>query len=138
MTKVIVIGQGYVGLPVAVRAAEAGFDVVGYDLDEAKVKRLANGDSFVEDISEARLRGVLDSGRYRPSADDADLVGFDVAVISVPTPLSEGVPDLSHISPPQPRSARMCAPAAPSFWSPQPIPAPRRSWWARSWPTCQG
>lgn len=97
MTKVIVIGQGYVGLPVAVRAAEAGFDVIGYDLDEGKVKRLADGDSFVEDIPTARLQAVLDGGCYRPSAAPDDLARFDVAVISVPTPLAEGVPDLSYI-----------------------------------------
>jgi len=97
MQKVIVIGQGYVGLPVAVRAAEAGFDVVGFDVDAARVQRLAAGESFIEDITEARLRAVLDSGRYRPSAHPADLDGFDVAVISVPTPLREGIPDLSYI-----------------------------------------
>ena len=97
MTKVIVIGQGYVGLPVAVRAAEAGFDVVGYDLDEDKVKRLADGDSFIEDIPAARLQAVLASGMYRPSADASALERFDIAVISVPTPLAEGVPDLSYI-----------------------------------------
>jgi len=82
---------------VAVRAAEAGYEVVGYDLDEAKVKRLADGDSFIEDIPAARLRAALASGRYRASADPSALEGFDIAVISVPTPLTEGVPDLSHI-----------------------------------------
>ena len=97
MTKAIVVGQGYVGLPVAVRAAEVGFDVVGLDLDEGRVKRLADGESFVEDISDERLGAVLASGRYRPSADPADAAGFDVAVVSVPTPLTDGIPDLSYI-----------------------------------------
>ena len=97
MQKVIVVGQGYVGLPVAVRAAEAGFGVVGFDVDADRVKRLAAGESFVGDISDERLSAVLAGGRYRPSADPADLAGFDVAVISVPTPLREGVPDLSYI-----------------------------------------
>ncbi len=97
MTKVIVVGQGYVGLPVAVRAAEAGFDVVGLDLDEGRIKRLADGESFVEDISDERLGAVLASGRYHPSSDADDAEDFDVAVISVPTPLTDGIPDLSYI-----------------------------------------
>ena len=97
MTKVIVVGQGYVGLPVAVRAAEVGFDVIGYDLDERRITQLAGGSSFVEDITDARLGAVLASGNYRPSADASDLEGFDVAVVSVPTPLTDGVPDLSYI-----------------------------------------
>lgn len=97
VTKLIVVGQGYVGLPVAVRAAEAGFDVVGLDLDEGRIKRLIDGTSFVEDISDERLGGVLASGRYRPSSRPEDAEGFDVAVISVPTPLRDGVPDLRYI-----------------------------------------
>jgi UDP-N-acetyl-D-glucosamine dehydrogenase len=95
--RVVVVGQGYVGLPVAVRACEQGFDVVGYDLDETKVKRLMAGESFVDDITPERLRTALDSGRYRATIDVGDAAGFDIAVISVPTPLSEGNPDLSHI-----------------------------------------
>ncbi len=94
---VAVVGQGYVGLPVAVRACEQGFDVVGFDLDETKIERLAAGDSYVEDITDERLGAALRTGRYRPSADAADLVEFDVAVISVPTPLRDGAPDLSYI-----------------------------------------
>jgi nucleotide sugar dehydrogenase len=97
MTKVVVVGQGYVGLPVAVRAAEVGFDVVGLDLDVSRIERLAKGDSFVEDITHDRLVAALDSGRYQPSSDPDDAKGFDVAVISVPTPLREGIPDLSYI-----------------------------------------
>ncbi len=93
----MVIGQGYVGLPLAVRAAEQGYQVVGYDLDRARIAALAEGRSFIEDIPDARLRPILESGRFTPSADAADLAGFDLAVISVPTPLREGLPDLSYI-----------------------------------------
>jgi len=95
--KTVVMGQGYVGLPLAVRAAEVGYDVIGIDVDGSRVKRLRAGESFVEDVPSARLRAVLDSGRYRASADPDDAAGFDVCVIAVPTPLSDGVPDLSHI-----------------------------------------
>ncbi|MCC5954005.1 MAG: nucleotide sugar dehydrogenase [Acidimicrobiia bacterium] len=93
----VVIGQGYVGLPLAVRAAETAYDVVGFDVDKTKVDMLANGESPVEDISDERLEAVLSAGRYRPTTDPGDLSDFDVAVISVPTPLSEGAPDLSYI-----------------------------------------
>jgi len=97
MTKVVVIGQGYVGLPVSIRASEADFEVIGFDINLSRVRDLAAGKSFIEDISDARLGAALASSRYRPSADPADLAEFDVAVISVPTPLREGVPDLSFI-----------------------------------------
>ena len=95
--RTAVIGQGYVGLPVAVRAAEAGFDVVGFDVDANKIKHLAAGESTVEDITDERLAAVLDNHHYQPSSDPADLAGFDIAIISVPTPLSDGAPDLSYI-----------------------------------------
>jgi UDP-N-acetyl-D-glucosamine dehydrogenase len=95
--RVVVVGQGYVGLPVAVRAVEVGFDVIGLDLDVAKVERLRRGESFVDDVSSAQLASALGSGRYRPSTDPTEAKDFDVAVISVPTPLDEGVPDLSFI-----------------------------------------
>lgn len=95
--RVIIVGQGYVGLPLAVRAAEQGYDVVGFDVDKAKIDLLASGSSYIEDIPDARLGAVVASGRYRASADPADLAGFDIAVISVPTPLREGLPDLSYI-----------------------------------------
>ncbi|WP_327068539.1 nucleotide sugar dehydrogenase [Kitasatospora sp. NBC_01250] len=95
--RVVIAGQGYVGLPLAVRAAEVGHRVVGYDIDRRRIARLAGGDSYVEDIPNARLRPLLADGSYRPSAEPADLAGFDVAVITVPTPLRDGVPDLSFI-----------------------------------------
>ena len=95
--RLVVLGQGYVGLPLAVRGVEAGYDVVGYDVDAGKVARLGRGDSPVEDIADDRLGAALATGRYRATDDVADLAGFDVAVISVPTPLRDGAPDLSYI-----------------------------------------
>ncbi|MFE5773996.1 nucleotide sugar dehydrogenase [Streptomyces sp. NPDC056485] len=95
--QIVAAGQGYVGLPLAVRAAEAGHRVTGYDVDADRVRRLAAGDSHVEDVPSGRLRAVLDAGTYRASADEAALAGYDIAVITVPTPLREGVPDLSFI-----------------------------------------
>jgi UDP-N-acetyl-D-glucosamine dehydrogenase len=95
--RVVVVGQGYVGLPLAMRATEVGYEVVGFDVDTARVERLAAGDSYVGDIPDSRLQAALATRRYRPSADPTDLAGFDVAVITVPTPLRDGAPDLSYI-----------------------------------------
>lgn len=95
--KLVVVGQGYVGLPLALRAVEAGFDVVGFDLDPNRVKRLATGDSYVEDISTERLTAALDSGRYLPTDDPEEMAEFDIAVVDVPTPLKEGIPNLAYV-----------------------------------------
>ncbi|MGC9665580.1 nucleotide sugar dehydrogenase [Planosporangium sp. 12N6] len=95
--KVVLVGQGYVGLPVAMAAVEAGYDVVGIDLDVTRVKKLNVGESFVEDITDERLAAALASGRYKASYDYADAAGFDICVITVPTPLREGIPDLTFI-----------------------------------------
>lgn len=92
--KVVVIGQGYVGLPVAMRAVEVGFNVVGIDADPRKVTALNDGASYVEDIPDAQLRAALDSGRFVASAGAEACADFAVAVIAVPTPLHEGMPDL--------------------------------------------
>jgi len=95
--RVLVIGQGYVGLPLAMRAVEVGHVVTGYDVDVDRVKRLAAGDSYVEDVSSSRLAAALATGRFRVSTEAKVCAGFDVAVITVPTPLREGNPDLSYI-----------------------------------------
>ncbi|MFN2606290.1 MAG: nucleotide sugar dehydrogenase, partial [Acidimicrobiales bacterium] len=94
---VVVVGQGYVGLPLAMRAVEVGWSVVGYDTDEGRIKRLAAGESYVEDVSDEVLVAALAGGRYLASRDPGACAGFDVAVITVPTPLRDGNPDLSHI-----------------------------------------
>ncbi|MEO6317625.1 MAG: nucleotide sugar dehydrogenase [Acidimicrobiales bacterium] len=93
----IIVGQGYVGLPLAMRAVAAGYDVVGYDLDEHRSKALGAGTSFVEDISDADVAAALATGRYRAVTSLASIERFDVAVITVPTPLREGIPDLTFI-----------------------------------------
>jgi UDP-N-acetyl-D-glucosamine dehydrogenase len=94
----VVVGQGYAGLPLAMRAVEVGFDVVGFDVDVAKVKRLGAGISHVEDVGTDRLATALATGRYEPTDDPGRTRGFDIAVIDVPTPLADGVPNLSHVT----------------------------------------
>jgi UDP-N-acetyl-D-glucosamine dehydrogenase len=96
-TRLLVVGQGYVGLALAMRAVEVGFDVVGYDVDGDRIKSLAAGRSFVEDVGDEALHAALDTGRYRPVSRFEDVDGFDIAVIAVPTPLREGAPDVSYI-----------------------------------------
>jgi nucleotide sugar dehydrogenase len=96
-STVVVVGQGYVGLPVAMRAVEMGFRVVGIDLDEPRIRSLASGHSYVDDISDATVVAALDSGRYLPTTDYREAAKFDFAVITVPTPLKESTPDLSYI-----------------------------------------
>lgn len=95
--RAVVVGQGYVGLPVAMRAVHVGLDVIGIDVDDRRVAQLAAGDSYVGDISSAELAAALSSGRYTPTTDYGLAEGFDVAVITVPTPLRESLPDLTFI-----------------------------------------
>ena len=104
--RVAVLGQGYVGLPLSMRAVVAGHDVIGIDAATDRVKRLAAGDSFVEDVPRVVLEAALRSGRYSVTDDALACEGFDVAVVTVPTPLHEGAPDLSYIE----SAARMLAP----------------------------
>ena len=78
------------------RAAELGFTVTGYDTATGRVEALQAGNSYVEDVSSEQLRSAIESG-YRATTDPAGLAGFDVAIITVPTPLREGSPDLSFI-----------------------------------------
>ena len=93
---VVVVGQGYVGLPVAMRSVEAGFRVTGYELDPTRLAALRAGHSYVEDVSSERVAAALRSG-YVATDQVEDLAGFDIAIISVPTPLRDGAPDLSFV-----------------------------------------
>ena len=94
--RVVIIGQGYVGLPVAMRAVEVGFNVVGVDVDTRRVNALKEGRSYVEDVPGERLASALASG-YSVAESLDELDGFDVAIITVPTPLRDGTPDLSYV-----------------------------------------
>ena len=95
--RVVILGQGYVGLPVSMRAVEVGYDVVGFDVAKDRVDRLRSGKTFIDDISDSEVTAALATGRFTPSYDPADMAEFDIAVISVPTPLRDGAPDLSYI-----------------------------------------
>jgi len=97
MTSLVVIGQGYVGLPMALRAAEVGFDVVGLDNNVTVVDALNSVHSHIDDVTDDELKAGLVSG-YTASADASCIAKADVVVVCVPTPLSpDGGPDLRPI-----------------------------------------
>lgn len=95
--NVVVMGQGYVGLPLAMAAAKAGHHVVGYEPDKTRYEALASGVSYVEDVTDLELQEALASGTYVPANTDSSLTNYDVAVITVPTPLRKGAPDLTYV-----------------------------------------
>lgn len=96
--RVVVVGQGYVGLPLAVAAAEVGFPTLGYDVDPATAADLNQAHSHIGDISSGSLADLRRRGTYTATADPAEIAGADVYVICVPTPLRPGgAPDISYI-----------------------------------------
>lgn len=95
--RVAVVGLGYVGLPLALRAVEAGFDVTGIDVDESRLDAIANGRSYLDDVTSADLEDAISTGRFHASDDFAVVDGTDVVLVAVPTPLKGDVPDLSAV-----------------------------------------
>ena len=96
--RVAIIGQGYVGLTIAVGAAGAGHSAVGFDVNEDLVSKLNSGNSHIEGISDSQVAGFVSSGLFTASADPTVIDGSDVIVIAVPTPLdSDRNPDLSFV-----------------------------------------
>jgi UDP-N-acetyl-D-glucosamine dehydrogenase len=93
-----VVGLGYVGLPLAVALAQAGLQVVGIDLDAAKVAQIRHGQSYVGDVPAAAVAAEVGAGRLRATTDYAILCEVDIIIICVPTPLSKTRdPDISYI-----------------------------------------
>lgn len=91
-----IIGQGYVGLPLAMAAVDAGWSVIGVDNFATKVAQINAGLSPVEDISDAQLKAALSSGAYRATTEISDIAKASVVTICVPTPLDDKrEPDLS-------------------------------------------
>ncbi len=96
--RVGVVGLGYVGLPLAVAFAKAGFTVKGIDIDRGKVASLKKGVSYVLDVPSAVLKPFLKNGRFEPKSELSALAALDAVIICVPTPLSKtGAPDVSFI-----------------------------------------
>ena len=96
--RLTIIGQGYVGLPLAVEFAKAGFPVTGLDTDLDRVTALATGRSHVPDVPSEELQALLRAGRYRPTTEAAVLADSDAILICVPTPLGKSKdPDISYV-----------------------------------------
>ena len=97
LKKVVIIGQGYVGLPLAMRCVEVGYKVFGYDTDDSKIGALKDGVSPIDDVTNDQVTSALSSTSYIPTSAQDDLKDFDIAVITVPTPLRDDRPDTSFI-----------------------------------------
>jgi len=96
--RITVMGQGYVGLPLAMEFARAGFKVAGLDTSHEKVEALNRGESPIDDVPSGELRSMRDAGRYAATTDFAVLSSADVAIICVPTPLRKSKdPDISYV-----------------------------------------
>lgn len=95
---VVVIGVGYVGLPLAVRFAEVGFEVLGLDSDDDKVAQLNDGIAYVGGVDALVLKALVSSGKLRGTTDTTVLARADAVVICVPTPLNKTkAPDLRYV-----------------------------------------
>jgi UDP-N-acetyl-D-glucosamine dehydrogenase len=93
-----VIGLGYVGLPLAVELAHAGFAVTGFDIDAGKVDQINRGESYIPDVPPSEVAECIRSGRLKATTDMSQLRGMDVVDICVPTPLRKTKdPDLSYV-----------------------------------------
>jgi len=93
-----VIGLGYVGLPLAVEFAKAGFRTVGIDISKGKVERVNSGESYIGDVTEEELKSVTSSGLLKATTDFETLAEVDTINICVPTPLRKTKdPDISYI-----------------------------------------
>src|SRR5215475_15732453 len=96
--RVGIVGLGYVGLPLAVEFAKAGFHVTGVDLVESKVARINAGDSYVQDVPSQEVFSLVEQGRLRATTDFSVIAELDTINICVPTPLRKTKdPDLTYV-----------------------------------------
>jgi len=96
--QVGIIGMGYVGLPLALEFAEAGFEVTGFDVDRDKVQKLNSGESYIKHIPSERIKTQVAGKKFRATNDFSSLSEMDAIIICVPTPLNKyREPDISYI-----------------------------------------
>ena len=96
--RVTTLGLGYVGLPLALTINEAGFPVLGFDLNAARVDRINAGEKVISYFEEDRIANAVGGGRFGATADPAKLAEADILLICVPTPLGpDRTPDLSYV-----------------------------------------
>src|SRR2546426_11281562 len=129
-----IIGCGYVGLPLALRFAEAGHSVLGFDTDPAKVKKLNQGQTYIEHIPGAKIQQFVRSEQFGATGDFQRLAELDAVLICVPTPLENGASQTSAMSSrPRGRSVRTCGAASWWWWNRPPTPALPKRWCYPSW-----
>lgn len=93
-----IIGMGYVGMPLALAFTEAGFDVIGIDIQQKRVDLVNRGSSFITGISDKQLKASVKAGKLKATTDQAKLKEADAILICVPTPLTKTRdPDLSYV-----------------------------------------
>jgi len=96
--RVGIVGLGYVGLPLAVELAKAGFTVTGIDLDDRKIRAINNGQSYIPDVSTKDVETLTRSGKLSATTDFSVVKTLDTINICVPTPLRKTKdPDMSYI-----------------------------------------
>ena len=96
--KVGVIGLGYVGLPLIIEFVDAGFDCVGFDVDDEKISFLRKGETYIKHIDRERIEGLVGSGRFDGTTDFSRLIEMDCILVAVPTPLDRHQqPDMGFI-----------------------------------------
>jgi UDP-N-acetyl-D-glucosamine dehydrogenase len=97
--QIAVVGQGYVGLPLAIAASTAGYTVFGLDNNQEKINALSSGKSIIEDLSDQVIKQNIESKCYLPTTDSSVIKDSDVVLICVPTPLSDDhKPDLTALT----------------------------------------
>lgn len=95
--KIGVIGLGYVGLPLAIRFCDEGFETVGFDIDKEKIKKLKLGKAYINHIPSKNIKNIL-AKKFMPTSNFDEVSNIDIIIICVPTPLGlKGEPDLSFI-----------------------------------------
>ena len=98
MTRICVVGLGYVGLPLAIQFARSNVSVVGLDTDKNKVDLIQNGQSYIKHIAAETIASMLETKRLSASTDFHNVKGADAVIICVPSPLNKNrEPDISYI-----------------------------------------
>jgi UDP-N-acetyl-D-glucosamine dehydrogenase len=98
LARVAIVGLGYVGLPLAETFAAAGYPVIGFDVDQSKIRKLREGQSYIGHITSARVAELIRTERFEPTSDAEAFKAADAIIICVPTPLTDArEPDLSYI-----------------------------------------
>lgn len=93
-----IVGLGYVGLPLAMRYIEAGYSVLGFDIDQSKIDKLARSESYIKHLGDDRLKTTMETGRMSATIDFSRASEPDILILCVPTPLGKHrEPDMSYI-----------------------------------------